>query len=228
MAAPLNHPRFFRAACTAGLCLALGACDQADGPRAYDAPVDERPAALAEREQAAEAAPTTPGAPTTPAASAESLTWTLPEGWSEQPDDSPMRHATLFSGDPDAADTLTVTVSRFAGQIGGLAANVNRWRRQVGLEPVDAEQVMADVRPIEDSAVPCLMIDLTGEGGGSAMPGMPAPPNAGDGPTRLIVAWFSDGTHHWFFKTTAPPEVMEQHAAAFAQLIASVRPTPTP
>lgn len=236
MAAPINQSRFFCSVLTAAACFALGGCDEPSGPRAYEAPVEERPAALAERERAVggSAAPRGSTAPDAPAsasaaASAESLSWSLPEGWSEQPSDSPMRHATLYSGDPAAADTLSVTVSRFSGNIGGLAANVNRWRRQVGLEPVGPEQVMQDVRPIEDGDVPCLMIDLTGEAvagdtSGGGMPGMPAPAGPGEGPVRLIVAWFSDGSHHWFFKATASPDVMEQHAEAFAQLIASVRP----
>ncbi len=201
----------------------LCGCDEQPQPRTYQAPVESRPAILSESPP--DAAGQTPAAPEA-GVSAEALAWTLPDAWREQPGDSPMRHATLYSGDPAAEDTLTVTVSRFAGDIGGLLANVNRWRRQVGLEPVDAERVMQDIEPIEDSVVPCLMIDLTGEASAPAMPGMPAPEGPSEGPVRLIVAWFSDGTHHWFFKAVATPEVMEQHAAAFAQLIASVQPAP--
>jgi hypothetical protein len=74
-----------------------------------------------------------------PAASAPSagLTWTLPAGWTELP---PAPPRTAGFGLPGGAEcSLTV----LPGQAGGLQANVNRWRSQLGLPPWEAERVAA-------------------------------------------------------------------------------------
>lgn len=60
--------------------------------------------------------------------------WQLPAGWSESPARPPMRHATLMIDDPEGA--IEVAITRFPGDVGGMLANVNRWRGQVGLGPV--------------------------------------------------------------------------------------------
>jgi hypothetical protein len=63
------------------------------------------------------------------------LKWTLPEGWHEGPSASAMRLASfIVSG----ADGSIVVLS---GDGGGMVANVNRWRGQVGLSPLGADQI---------------------------------------------------------------------------------------
>jgi hypothetical protein len=66
----------------------------------------------------------------------------LPEGWREvpSPPEARDRVATFaVSGRPD----LTCALSVLAGGGGGLDANVNRWRTQMGLEPLAPEAVAA-------------------------------------------------------------------------------------
>lgn len=67
------------------------------------------------------------------------FTWELPEGWSQGPDSS-MRLATfLIQSDPLAE----CAVSTLYGDGGGLEANVNRWRAQLGQPPLTAEEIAA-------------------------------------------------------------------------------------
>lgn len=102
---------------TIGIFLALG-CDRDDQVVTYTAPRDSRPA------------PATLPAPNP--ASAGQLKFDLPGGWQEIENPSPMRVATIKAGEAE------LIVTRLAkGGWGDLLGNVNRWRGQVGLPPID-------------------------------------------------------------------------------------------
>ena len=61
-------------------------------------------------------------------------TWTIPKSWEQIPNTSPMRLATFsipLAG-REAADCSVIKLSNG----GGLLANINRWREQVGLKPL--------------------------------------------------------------------------------------------
>lgn len=61
--------------------------------------------------------------------------WRVPEGWVLDPEPRRMRLATYVVS--DESGDVEVAVTRFPGRVGGELANVNRWRGQMGLEPVD-------------------------------------------------------------------------------------------
>ena len=79
--------------------------------------------------------------------------WTLPSGW-QQRDGSDIRYATLvLAGDSAAGKPLevSVTVLPKSGDDEDYAlVNINRWRGQIGLEPVTdaAQQCESSVDPI--------------------------------------------------------------------------------
>lgn len=77
----------------------------------------------------------------TPESSNPQHTWMAPEHWVS--DDTPrsMRLATYLI--PTEAGDQEVAVTRFPGQVGGTLANINRWRGQMGLQPI-AEPELAD------------------------------------------------------------------------------------
>ncbi len=60
--------------------------------------------------------------------------WVVPAGWSLSPEARPMRVAT-FTAEVEGR-SLEVAVTRFEGEAGGILANVNRWRGQMGLAEV--------------------------------------------------------------------------------------------
>jgi hypothetical protein len=76
----------------------------------------------------------TPGMGAAPAASG--FTFEIPEGWSELPT-TQFREVNLRVAGNEGADCY---VSRAGG---GVEANVNRWRGQMGLEPLDAAAITA-------------------------------------------------------------------------------------
>jgi hypothetical protein len=75
----------------------------------------------------------------------------LPAGWSVGPENS-MRKATwIVSGPNDSKAEIAVTV--FPGSVGGLTANVNRWRGQIGLPPASPDEIAASAKSAKVSGL---------------------------------------------------------------------------
>jgi hypothetical protein len=97
------------------------------------------------------------------------------------------------------------------GAAGGDAANVNRWRGQVGLDPVSADEIKKSAQAIEVAGQPAQMYELSGK-------------NPGSGEPMGILAAIAerDGTA-WFFKMTGDPAVIADQKAAFVEFLKSVK-----
>src|SRR4029077_7445559 len=89
--------------------------------------------------QMAAAAPQTTSAPPTK--------WKTPKGWTEVPPSS-MRYAS-FSAPADEGSKIDISVVTFPGDGGSDADNINRWRGQMGLAPVDANAVTSQVAALK-------------------------------------------------------------------------------
>ncbi|MEM9084144.1 MAG: hypothetical protein AAGB34_11155, partial [Planctomycetota bacterium] len=63
--------------------------------------------------------------------------WVVPIGWLRDPEPRPMRLATYRIVKDDTE--VEVAITRFPGRVGGDLANVNRWRNQMGLGPIDRD-----------------------------------------------------------------------------------------
>ena len=100
-------------------------------------------------------------------------TWKAPEGWQEG-GPSPMRAATITI--PAEGDPLELTVTTFGG---GLLSNVNRWRGQLGLPPVDERGLAATLKETKAGDAMMYLFDERGQFASSM-----TPPFAGGGPFR--------------------------------------------
>lgn len=107
--------------------------------------------------------PTTTGAPPeqAEAAAPSEQPWTTPESWSESPDVPSMRLATLVID--DESGPVEVAISRFAGDVGGMLANVNRWRGQVGLPPVGQAELDGLLERFESPGFEGALLHIEGE-----------------------------------------------------------------
>ena len=66
------------------------------------------------------------------------FSWEIPVNWIEK-EPSSMR---LASFDIPYGDSLAdISITNFSGDGGGLLANVNRWRRQLELDPISIEEI---------------------------------------------------------------------------------------
>jgi hypothetical protein len=90
------------------------------------------------------------------------ISWQLPKGWREEPGKE-MRYATIRPG-----DELELTVVPLGIEAASVLANVNRWRRQLGLPPIDELDLVQETEDIEVDGKTLTLIDISGPGAGSA------------------------------------------------------------
>lgn len=182
----------------------LTGCDRDSQIVAYQAPKDSPDPAAVEQPQAALSM--------TDLSTAGHLEWTVPANWRQEPGLGGMQVATLIAGDDPRP--FVVTVTRLAGEAGSLLANVNRWRRQLGLDAIGAAEPDSLIQPIQTTGVRGRLVDLIG----------PPPPTQDRHRQRMLVAQFEHGRSNWFFKVTADEAVVKRYEPQFMSLLRSVRP----
>ncbi|MFL2825746.1 MAG: hypothetical protein ACJZ8T_01590 [Coraliomargaritaceae bacterium] len=77
--------------------------------------------------------------------SASGISYQTPDSWTEFPPSS-IRKAN-FKID-NASGTAEVSVTVFPGDVGGTLANINRWRQQISLSPIDQASLKENISPI--------------------------------------------------------------------------------
>lgn len=150
------------------------------------------------------------GAPQAKAPPANPFRFEVPAGWQElEPTD--MRIVNLRpAGDPDLECALTV----LPGDGGGLAQNVNRWRSQIGLEPITEDEVQALPRA-SLLGEPATIINLRG-----AYSGMGDQAREDWG---LLGLMLSTERFTVFVKMTGPAERVAAERSNFEAFCASLR-----
>jgi hypothetical protein len=151
------------------------------------------------------------------ASSAETkFEWTTPSGWEELPS-SQMRAANFrIARDPDTECYLAA----LPGAAGGLVANVNRWRKQMGLEPMSQASISALPQEtlLGQSA---FVVDLEGTyvgmGQGAARPGY-----------RMLGLIQEQPGQTVFLKMTGPGATVVDERARFLELAKSLRAAEAP
>lgn len=108
--------------------------------------------------------------------------WTLPSGWKQLPATA-MRFATLEI--PDVEQPLELAVSSLplppeTSADAFLLSNLNRWRGQVQLQPLGAEELPRQTEKLLLSGQAATFVDIQGKLGAGGMPGMRAAGPAGD------------------------------------------------
>lgn len=119
-----NRPSVVLLLAVAGICISNG-CER-DDIRIYSVAKESKGAA----NRAAVAAPERKPV---------NVAWDVPTTWNEVPTTEPMRVATFDKG------KVQVLVSTFPGDVGGLLANINRWRGQIGLTPTTEAELAETV-----------------------------------------------------------------------------------
>jgi hypothetical protein len=95
-------------------------------------------------------------------------TWTAPEGWKEDPARG-MRSATLWVPTDGEPLEMSVTPLPYGGGQAELLDNVNRWRGQMQLPPIQAPQLTEDISEIKVGDTTITVVDLSGRFAGGGM-----------------------------------------------------------
>jgi hypothetical protein len=136
-------------------------------------------------------------------AGAPQIKWKTPEAWIEVTPSS-MRYASFSASDGNGSK-IDISVVTFPGDGGSDADNVNRWRQQIALPPIDGSAVTSQVAPLKTADTTFLTTDIAGD------------------KARTIAAWTRRDARVWFFKMTGPNAAVEKEKPNFVRFIESVR-----
>ncbi len=153
-------------------------------------------------------------APATKSQGKSDSQWTTPKGWVELEPTSLRTGNWRVAGDPRAECFLTL----LGGDAGGLAANVNRWRTQMGLPAMSREE-LEGLEQIEFLGGQAPMVNFEGTYTGMTPGGGSGAPQTG---YRLVGALKIDPQGSIFMKMTGPSEVIDGEVNAFKELVASL------
>jgi hypothetical protein len=126
------------------------------------------------------------------------VNWNAPADWVLEPE-KPMRLASYKAGDAE------VIVSQFGqDNFGGLLPNINRWRRQAGMQEISDEKE-AGGQKTTVSGKDAALFDFAG------------PTN------RVRVVMVVDAGMAWFFKIQGPAGAVANQQQAFDAFVQSVQ-----
>ncbi len=135
------------------------------------------------------------------------LKYTLPDGWKEKAL-TQLRVASFeISGNGQTADVSVIPLGSMSG---GDAANVNRWRGQVGQAPLDETELKKIVESVEIAGQPGELYDIAGTS-----------PGSGDA-ARILGGILHGDTATWYFKMMGNADLVEKQKANFTAFLKSV------
>ncbi len=153
-------------------------------------------------------------APTPPpieAAQSAPLHYSLPPSWQEKPL-SPMRLASFKAISPNGKET-DVSVVSLPGIAGGDLANVNRWRGQVKLPPIDEDTLAKTAQRIQANGHDYLMVDLVSD----------AAIDEEQGKQRILGAILDENGQAWFIKMTGEDAAVAAQKSAFVDFLQGLK-----
>jgi uncharacterized protein (TIGR03067 family) len=131
----------------------------------------------------------------------------VPKGW-QAVEPGIICSARFQIGEGDRIASVTVTGLKGGG--GGLAANINRWRIQLGLDTLPDKDALAAAQSIKVDGLPGHSVDLTG------------PKVSGKEARRILATVVTRGDLTWYFKLDGPPGLVAGHKPAFDRFLKSV------
>jgi hypothetical protein len=127
----------------------------------------------------------------------------LPAGWSVGPENS-MRKATWIVAGPNGSKA-EIAVTVFPGSVGGLTANVNRWRGQIGLPPASPDEIAASAKSTKVGGIDSQRFVMT----------------ATDGKKSVDAVMTSKDGATWFFKMNGETAAVEANATSFVAFLSA-------
>ncbi len=145
-------------------------------------------------------------APVTQGGNADSI-WTVPSGWQSMPPAQFLLAEFSISGTNGAK--AEVNVAAMGGEGGGLLANVNRWRGQLGLGTAGENDLSQIAQSLDVPGGKATLVDFTGVDSKTSAH------------TRLVGVIVSQNGQTWFYKLMGAEPVVAQQKDAFVKFIQS-------
>ena len=142
------------------------------------------------------------------------FSWQVPTGWSPRPTFG-IRLANFAAGSQDNAPVCSVVL--LGGDGGGLLANVNRWRVQMGLAAIDQAQLIEQSQELTVAGTKARMVDLTGVYRGM---GVAQPQNN----YRMLALSALTGKGALFVKMVGPDSIVGTEKSRFIDFCHSISP----
>lgn len=204
LSAPMRRHRW-ECVCVAAAGLLASGCER-DQVQVYEVAKERTVPAAASPSPAAEPAP-----------EAAKVPWTVPKGWSEKPTAGGMRLASYAVTVPDGR-TVDISVVALGEQAGTELDNVNRWRRELELPPLEEAQVAGVRSPVTIGRSPAFLYDQT------------SATSVIDGKfkKRTLAAILPAGGMTVFFKAMGEAGLVEQEKGRYLEWLASVKAGPEP
>ena len=134
--------------------------------------------------------------------------WTVPADWQEVPAAQFLLAEYSIAGANGAK--AEVNVARLSGNGGGVLPNVNRWRGQIGLDPVDETGLANVTTTMAVAGGQATIVDMTGKDmSGESM--------------RLVAAIVPVGDQTWFYKLMGDEKVVAGQKDAFTKFVQTAR-----
>lgn len=143
-----------------------------------------------------------------PTAGGGDLVWTAPASWQSRPA-SAMRKATFIIPGASAAEQAELAVTAFPGDVGGNLANVNRWRGQIQLPPIDAAALPAALTHLDIGSLHVDVVELIG-------------PESAER-KRVLGAIVPYNGATWFFKLSGPDALVAAQKAEFLGFLKTIK-----
>lgn len=128
--------------------------------------------------------------------------WNIPAGWTETEPGAFLVAKFILRG--ERGETGQVNISSSRGDGGGLIANINRWRQQLGLPAWSAQELARAVREVQTKGGPAVLVELE------------------SADTSVLGAIVTRPDETWFYKLTAPPTLAAAQREMFWQFVREV------
>jgi hypothetical protein len=150
--------------------------------------------------QVAESAPPQQEPAAVAASAASESQWNAPAEWKPETP-GPMQDAKFSAADGKAV----ITVSVFEGTAGGVLPNINRWRGQIGLPPVDETGLSSLLTNLDSSQQEAKLVDMNGP------------------QQRMVAAIVPRGTKTAFFKLLGDTAAVGAEKDRFVAFVKSAK-----
>ncbi len=121
-----------------------------------------------------------------------------------------MRLASFKATAPNGKET-DISVVALPGTAGGVLENVNRWRGQVQLGPVDAATLAKTTERVQANGHDFLLVDLASE-----------QPIEGE-KQRILAAILDENQQSWFIKMTGEDAAVASQKSAFTDFLRGLK-----